>query len=77
MFTRVLATDVFFTDLHCVVVFLYIILMCQVVVGGGAGGGGVYMCVCGVVCVGGGCVSVGREQLRRKNRKGNEQEKRR
>ena len=39
MFTRVLATDVFFSDLHCVVVvvFLYIIIMCQVVVGGGAG----------------------------------------
>ena len=57
MFTRVLATDIFFSDLQCVVVvvFLYIIIMCQVVVGGGAGGDGgdVFMCVGeGGMCVG-------------------------
>ena len=52
VFTRVLATDVFFSDLHCVVVvvvFLYIIIMRQVVVGGGAGEV-VLVCVCVCVC---------------------------
>ena len=49
--TRVLATDVFFSDLHCVVVvvFSYIYIMCQVVVDGGVGGGGGGVCMC--VCV--------------------------
>ena len=55
VFTRVLATDVFLSDLHCVVVvvFLYIIIyiMCQVVVGGGAGGVCSGVCVCVCVCV--------------------------
>ena len=51
-----------------VVVFLYIITMCQVVVGAGAGGGGGGVCVCVVVCAVGGWwvgVSVAREQLRK------------